>query len=87
MRWWRGSAGAERAVRRIEVLVTVQDMTDKQALQDTLMENLRWKQLNPVDETEESLRLLGLNIKINRSEVISLLNIMTSKRAYGQNCR
>lgn len=80
MRWWRGSAGTERTVRRIEVPVTVQNMATKQAGQYTLMKNLQRKQLNPIDRTEESLRLLGQNIEIERSEVISLLNIMTNKK-------
>lgn len=71
---------AARAVGLTEVPVTVQEMTAKQALQYALVENLQRKDLNPVEETEGVLQLLELNLKTDRSEVISLLNKMANKK-------
>ena len=71
---------AARAVGMTEVPVTVQALTDKQASQYALIENLQRQDLNPVEETEGILQLLELNLKIDQSKVISLLNQIANKK-------
>lgn len=64
---------AAQKVGLTEVPVTIREMTDEQAMQYSLLENLQREDLNPVEETEGILLLLALNLGCETSEVSSLL--------------
>jgi ParB family transcriptional regulator, chromosome partitioning protein len=57
-----------------KVPVTIREMSDSQAIQYALTENLQREDLNPVEETEGILDLLALRLETDREGVISLLN-------------
>jgi ParB family chromosome partitioning protein len=65
---------AAQAVGLTEVPVTVREMSDTEARQFALTENLQREDLNPVDETEGILALLEMRLERSREEVIALLN-------------
>jgi len=56
-----------------EVPATILELSDQQALQITLIENLQREDLNPVEETEGILQLLAIRLELPAQEVISLL--------------
>ena len=64
---------AATAASLTEVPVVVKELTDSEALQLALVENLQREDLNPVEETEGILQLLALNLEIETQEVVSLL--------------
>lgn len=66
-----------------EVPVTIRELTNEQAVQYALVENLQREDLNPVEETEGILQLLALNLKRAADEVPSLLYRM-QKEAKGK---
>jgi len=66
-----------------EVPVTIRELTNEQAVQYTLVENLQREDLNPVEETEGILQLLALNLKLAADDVPSLLYRM-QKEAKGK---
>jgi len=69
-----------------EVPVTVRALTDEQAVQYALTENLQREDLNPVEEVEGILQLLALKLGTDQSAVISLLNkIAKMKRGLADN--
>ena len=70
---------AAKAVALREVPVVVRQMSEAEAMQYALMENLQREDLNPVEETEGILQLLELSLKTDRSSVISLLNRMANQ--------
>ncbi|NER39482.1 MAG: ParB/RepB/Spo0J family partition protein [Oscillatoria sp. SIO1A7] len=55
------------------VPVTVREMTDAEALQYALVENLQRQDLNPVEETEGILQLLVFRLGCNSADVVSQL--------------
>jgi len=57
-----------------QVPVTIRELSNEQALQFALTENLQREDLNPVEEVEGILQLLASSLGTDKSEVISLLN-------------
>lgn len=57
-----------------QVPVTIRELSDEQALQFALTENLQREDLNPVEEVEGILQLLASSLGTDKSGVISLLN-------------
>ncbi|BAQ67018.1 ParB/RepB/Spo0J family partition protein [Geminocystis sp. NIES-3709] len=77
---------AAQTIGLLEVPVVVREMSDLEATQYALTENLQREDLNPVEETEAILNLLALNLDKAIPEVISLLNqISNSKRGLTNN--
>jgi ParB family chromosome partitioning protein len=68
----RYKAAKDAACR--EVPATIREMSDSQAMQYALTENLQREDLNPIEETEGILDLLALKLETDRERVISLLN-------------
>jgi len=62
------SAGLE------EVPVVIRELTDNDALQLALLENLQREDLNPIEETEGILQLIALKLNITSESAIALLN-------------
>jgi len=63
-----------------EVPVTIRSLSDEQALQISLVENLLREDLNPVEETEGILQLLALRLNVAREEVTSVLHRMRDEQ-------
>lgn len=57
-----------------EIPAVVREMSDSQAMECALTENLQREDLSPVEETEAILYLLALKLNLNREGVIALLN-------------
>lgn len=77
---------AAQTIGLLEVPVVVREMSDIEATQYALTENLQREDLNPVEETEAILNLLALNLDKAIPEVISLLNqISNAKRGLTNN--
>ncbi len=74
-RRYRAAQSAELS----EVPVTVRDMTDDQAVQYALIENLQREDLNPVEETEGLLNLLALRLGYDTIQVSSKLYQMENE--------
>jgi len=64
---------AAQEVGLIEVPTIVRTLTDKEALQLALEENLQREDLNPFEEVEGILQLIELELNISQEEVTSLL--------------
>lgn len=62
-----------------EVPVVVLALTDEEALEVALLENIQRENLNPVEEAEGILRLLALRLKLERLGVLSLLYRMRNE--------
>jgi ParB family chromosome partitioning protein len=62
-----------------EVPVTIREMSDEQAAQYALTENLQREDLNPIEETEGILQLLALALRVEPAEVSSLLYRMENE--------
>lgn len=68
-----------RAAKEIglqEVPIVIREMSDTDAFQVALIENLQREDLNPIEETEGILQLLALRLEKPESEVVSLLHRM-----------
>jgi len=57
-----------------EVPIISKELSDRQALQVALLENLQREDLNPVEETEGILELLSIELDTSKKDVISILN-------------
>lgn len=57
-----------------EVPAVIREMSDTEALEFAIAENLQREDLNAIEETEAILDLLALKLKSDRSGVITLLN-------------
>jgi len=64
---------AAKAAGLTDIPVVIRELTDEQATQLALIENLQREDLNPVEETEGVLQLLALKLKMPVSEVPKLL--------------
>jgi len=64
---------AAKAAGLTDVPAVIRDLTDEQAIQIALIENLQREDLNPVEETEGVLQLLAIKLKMTVSEVPRLL--------------
>jgi ParB family chromosome partitioning protein len=71
---------AAQAAGLKEVPVTIRSLSDEQALQISLVENLLREDLNPVEETEGILQLLALRLNVASVEVTSLLHRMRDEQ-------
>ena len=72
---------AAQKARLRDVPVIVRSMSDAEALQYALLENLQRQDLNPVEETEGILQLLALHLDKPRYEVTSVLYRMNNETA------
>jgi ParB family chromosome partitioning protein len=70
---------AAQAAGLTEVPVTIREMSDEQAVQYALTENLQREDLNPIEETEGILQLLALALRVEPAEVSSLLYRMENE--------
>lgn len=62
-----------------EVPITVREMSEEQAVQYALTENLQREDLNPIEETEGTLQLLALQLGCETAEVSSVLYKMENE--------
>lgn len=79
----------ERRFRAAQILaldtvpIISKDVTDKEAIQIALVENLQREDLNPVEETEAILELLSLSLDIESSDIASTLNQAANAKKRG----
>ncbi|MDM3848131.1 MAG: ParB/RepB/Spo0J family partition protein [Aphanizomenon gracile PMC644.10] len=66
-----------------EVPIITKELSDHQTLQIALLENLQREDLNPIEETEGILELLCMELDVNSSEVISILNQAANAKKRG----
>jgi ParB family transcriptional regulator, chromosome partitioning protein len=71
---------AAQAAGLTNVPVIVQKMSDMEARQLALVENLQRENLSPLDETEGVLQLLSLKLDTNQDGVVSILNQIANKK-------
>lgn len=64
---------ASQLLSLTEVPVIILNLTDDEALEIAILENLQRENLNPIEETEAILKLLSGKLNQNRQEIISLL--------------
>ncbi|BBC27088.1 ParB/RepB/Spo0J family partition protein [Pseudanabaena sp. ABRG5-3] len=79
----------ERRFRAAQILgldsvpIISKDVTDKEAIQIALVENLQREDLNPVEETEAILELLSLSLDVEISDITSTLNQAANAKKRG----
>ena len=64
---------AAQIAQLTEVPVNILELTDEQALEVAMLENLQREKLNPVEETEGILRILAVRLSREMEEVPALL--------------
>ena len=65
------------------VPVTVRELSDQEAVQLALVENLQREDLNPIEETEGVLELLTLTVGCSREEISEALTQMATAQKKG----
>lgn len=70
---------AAKEVGLSEVPVVIRELSDEEALQLALIENLCREDLNPVEETEGILQLLALKLSLTQQAAVSLLRRMQNE--------
>jgi ParB family chromosome partitioning protein len=70
---------AAQKLKLTKVPVIIRELTDQEALELTLVENLHREDLNPVEETEGILQLIALRIGKSSDQVIQLLRRMKNE--------
>jgi ParB family chromosome partitioning protein len=79
----------ERRFRAAQILgldsvpIISKDVTDKEAIQIALVENLQREDLNPVEETEAILELLSLSLDVEIGDITSTLNQAANAKKRG----
>ena len=63
-----------------EIPVVIRDLSDREALEIALIENLQRQELNPVEEAEGVLELLGIHLEKTAEEVKNLLYQLKNER-------
>ncbi|MBI4783023.1 MAG: ParB/RepB/Spo0J family partition protein [Oscillatoriophycideae cyanobacterium NC_groundwater_1537_Pr4_S-0.65um_50_18] len=74
---------AAKTVGLEAVPVTVRELSDQEALQLALIENLQREDLNPIEETEGVLELLTITMGCNREEISEALAQMATAQKKG----
>ena len=70
---------AAKVVGLSEIPVVIKELTDTEAMQISLIENLQRAELNPLEETEGILQLLSIETEIPPDEVTKLLYRMQNE--------
>ena len=65
------------------VPITVRELSDQEAVQFALVENLQREDLNPVEETEGVLELLTLTLNCSREKILEALTQMATAQKKG----
>ncbi|MBD2303016.1 ParB/RepB/Spo0J family partition protein [Nostoc sp. FACHB-190] len=71
---------AAKEIGLAEVPIVSKELTDKQALQVALLENLQREDLNPVEEVEAILELLAIDLDVSIEDVKSILNVAANAK-------
>ncbi|BAQ61138.1 chromosome (plasmid) partitioning protein ParB [Geminocystis sp. NIES-3708] len=71
---------ASQSLGLIEIPVVIKEITDEEALQVALIENLQREDLNPIEETEGFLQLLSIQLNLSISDVIAQLYRMQNEK-------
>lgn len=71
---------AAQAAGLTKIPVVVQKMSDIEARQMALVENLQRENLSPIDETEGLLQLLALKLDTDKDAVVCMLNQIANKK-------
>lgn len=65
---------AAQTLGLVEIPVVIRELTERDAIQVGLLENLQREDLNPIEETEALLQLLCMSLTSSKEEIITLLN-------------
>jgi ParB family transcriptional regulator, chromosome partitioning protein len=65
------------------VPITIRELSDQEALQLALIENLQREDLNPIEETEGVLELIKLNMGCRKEEILEALTQMATAQKKG----
>lgn len=71
---------AAQLARLKEVPVIVHTMDDVTVIKVQLIENLQREDLNPIEETEGILQLLGIELGLDSKEIVSILNAVANAK-------
>lgn len=74
---------AAQAAGLKEVPITVRELSDQEALQLALIENLQREDLNPIEETEGVLELLTLKLECSKEDILDALTQMATAQKKG----